>query len=118
MKTARGIEEQEERKKARDNGQTSPELTQSVTRKSRRGDASRIAAWRWQPGKSANPGGVPKRDVAKEIAEAIFPNLAQRLGGSELAEQHGHKLSPTAEAACVPFGLVLAHRRIKTGSRN
>ena len=45
-------------------------------------------------------------------------NLAQRLGGSELAEQHGHKLSPTAEAACVPFGLVLAHRRIKTGSRN
>ena len=44
MKTARSIEEQEERKAARDNQnqpQTSPELTQPVTRKSRRGDASR-----------------------------------------------------------------------------
>jgi hypothetical protein len=74
MKTADSIEQQEERKAARDNGQTSRELTQPVTQKRGRGDASRIAAWRWQPGKSANPGGVPKHDVAKEIAKAVFEN--------------------------------------------
>ena len=51
-----------------------PELRQSVRQKHRRGDASRIAAWRFQPGKSGNPGGVPKHDVAKEIAKAIFEN--------------------------------------------
>jgi hypothetical protein len=42
-------------------------------------DASRIAAWRWQPGKSANPGGVPKYDVAKEIAQAIFLNNPEMI---------------------------------------
>jgi hypothetical protein len=81
MKTAWSIEEQEERKAARDNGdqpQTSRELTQSVARKWRRGDASRIAAWRWQPGKSANHG-VPKHDIAKEIAQAIFLNNADMI---------------------------------------
>jgi hypothetical protein len=82
MKTSRSIEEQQERKAARDNGDqphSSRELTQPVTRKSRRGDASRIAAWRWQPGRSANPGGVPKHDVAKEIAEAIFLNNPEMI---------------------------------------
>src|SRR6516164_1639493 len=77
MRTARSIEEQEERKQARDNSdeaQILPELRQSVRQKHRRGDASRIAAWRFQPGKSGNPGGVPKHDVAKEIAKAIFEN--------------------------------------------
>jgi hypothetical protein len=82
MKTAWSIEEQEERKAARDNGdeaQISPELTQPVTQKKQRGDASRIAAWRWQPGKSANPGGKPKHDIAKEIAQAIFLNNADMI---------------------------------------
>ena len=45
-------------------------------------------------------------------------NLAQRLGSAQLAEQHCHELSPTAEPASVPFGLVLANRRVKSGSRN
>ena len=79
MKTARSIEEQEERKSASADAQTSPELTQPVTQKKRRGDASRIAAWRWQPGKSANPGGVPKHDIAKEIAQAIFLNNPEMI---------------------------------------
>jgi hypothetical protein len=88
MKTAESIEAQEERKAARDSGDqphssrehhSSRELTQPVTQKSRRGDASRIAAWRWQPGKSANPGGVPKHDVAKEIAKAIFLNNPEMI---------------------------------------
>jgi hypothetical protein len=26
----------------------------------------------WQPGKSGNPGGKPKHDIAKEIAQAVF----------------------------------------------
>lgn len=42
-------------------------------------DATRIAAWRWQSGKSANPGGVPKHDVAKEIAKAIFLNNSEMI---------------------------------------
>ena len=42
-------------------------------------DASRIAAWRWQPGKSANPGGRPKHDLAKEIAEAVFLNNPEMI---------------------------------------
>jgi len=87
MKTADSIEQQEARKQARDNRaksdrketmdngsdpRFSPQLTQPVTPKRGRGDASRIAAWRWQKGKSANPGGVPKHDISKEICQAIF----------------------------------------------
>jgi hypothetical protein len=45
-------------------------------------------------------------------------NFAQRLGRPELTEQHGHKLSPTAEAAGMPFGFMLANRRVKSSSRN
>ena len=43
-------------------------------------------------------------------------NLAQRLGASQLAEQHGDELSPTAEPARMPFGFVLPDRGVKTGS--
>jgi hypothetical protein len=52
-----------------------PELKQSVTQKHKRGDASytaRIAPLRFKPGQSGNPGGVPKHDVSKEIAQAHF----------------------------------------------
>jgi hypothetical protein len=52
-------------------------LTQPVTQKHRRGDASytaRIAPYKWKPGYCPNPGGKPKHDVAKEIAKAIFEN--------------------------------------------
>jgi hypothetical protein len=47
--------------------------------KSKQRDASRIAAWRWEKGKSANPGGVPKHDIAKEIAQAIFLNNPEMI---------------------------------------
>jgi len=82
LKTAESIEAQEERKQARDNGdkaENSPVFTQPITPKKQRGDASRIAAWRWQKGKSANPGGVPKHDIAKEIAQAIFLNNPEMI---------------------------------------
>ena len=45
-------------------------------------------------------------------------NFAQRLGASQLAEQHGDELSPTAEAARMPFGFVLPDRGFKAGARN
>ena len=82
MKTGRGIEEQEERKAARDTGdqpQTSPELRQPVKPKGKRGDASRIARWQFKPGQSGNPGGVPRHDVSKEIAQAIFLNNPEMI---------------------------------------
>lgn len=36
--------------------------------------ADRIREWRFQPGKSGNPGGRPKQDMAQLIARAIFEN--------------------------------------------
>ena len=50
--------------------------------KHRRGDASytaRVAPWRFKPGQSGNPGGKPKHDIAKEIAQAIFLNNAEMI---------------------------------------
>jgi hypothetical protein len=82
MKTSRSIAEQDERKAARGDENTprsSRENTQSVTRKKRRGDASRIAPWRWQPGYCPNPGGRPKDDIAQQIAKAVFENNAEEL---------------------------------------
>src|SRR5215472_1278819 len=42
-----------------------------------------------------------------------FRDLAQRFGLRQLAEQHGHELSPTAKAARVPLGSLLSHRGFK-----
>jgi hypothetical protein len=36
--------------------------------------ADRIKEWRFQPGKSGNPGGRPKVDMAQLIARAVFEN--------------------------------------------
>jgi hypothetical protein len=33
----------------------------------------------WKPGQSGNPGGRPKNDLAKEIAQAIFENDAEAI---------------------------------------
>jgi hypothetical protein len=59
--------------------QSSFENTPPVTQKRKRGDASRIAPWRWQKGVSPNPGGRPKHDIAKEIAVAVFENNREAL---------------------------------------
>jgi hypothetical protein len=74
MKTADSIEQQEERKQARDNEHSSPANKRSNTRSKRGGDFSRIAAWAWKPGQSGNPNGRPKHDLAAEVARAIFEN--------------------------------------------
>ena len=82
MKTAQTIEAQGERKTARDNESQpdfSPELSQPVKQKGKRGDASRIARWQFKPGQWGNPGGVPKRDVSKEIAQAVFLNNPEMI---------------------------------------
>jgi hypothetical protein len=82
MKTSETIEAQEDRNSTTDNRndpRSSRESTQPVTQKRKRGYASRIAKWRWQPGKSANPGGRPKHDLAKEIAEAVFLNNPEMI---------------------------------------
>lgn len=82
MKTSDSIEEQSERKNARDNGdaaRSSPANTLPVRKKSGRGDASRIAPWFWKPGQSGNPSGRPRHDLAAEIAKAVFENNAEAL---------------------------------------
>ena len=42
-------------------------------------DATRIAAWKRQPGHCPNPGGRPKHDLAAEIARAAFENNREAL---------------------------------------
>jgi hypothetical protein len=86
MKTADSIEQQEEKKSARDNSVGVPQKAQpslantlSTKRKKGRGDFSRIAAWAWKPGQSGNPSGRPKHDLAAEIARAIFEQNAEAL---------------------------------------
>ena len=82
MKTSDTIAEQDERKQAKDNGDSLPANTQPGTQKHKRGDASytaRIASWKWRPGQSGNPSGRPHRDLAAEIARAVFENNAEAL---------------------------------------
>jgi hypothetical protein len=118
MRTARSVEEQEERKQARDNSdeaQISPELRQSVRQKHRRGDASRIAAWRFQPGKSGNPGGVPKHDVAKEIAKAIFennPDMVYKAFAKAIAKGNAYALQVLADRG---YGKLKEQHQVEVG---
>ena len=86
MKTSDSIEGQEERKAARDNrvsgdsqGDSSRVSKPPVRQKLKKLDASRIAAWRWQPGQSGNPNGRHKGDLASEIARAAFERNADAL---------------------------------------
>jgi hypothetical protein len=81
MRTADSIEQQEERKAARDyrDDNSSRENTPPVRPKLKQRDASRIAAWRWKPGQCPNPGGRPKHDLAAEIARAVFERNAEAL---------------------------------------
>jgi len=118
MRTARSIEEQEERKQARDNSdeaQILPELRQSVRQKHRRGDASRIAAWRFQPGKSGNPGGVPKHDVAKEIAKAIFennPDMVYKAFAKAIAKGNAYAFQVLADRG---YGKLKEQHQVEVG---
>ena len=83
MKTSDSIEQQPERKAARDNREqadSSPTSTPPARKKSGRGDASRIAPWRWQKGFAPNPTGKNGRnDLAAQIARAAFENNADAL---------------------------------------
>src|SRR6516162_5627557 len=87
MKTSDSIEQQEERKNARGEtdkterkgGNRSAHNSVSVRSHSKAARIARLAPVRWQPGKSANPGGRPKRDLAAEIARAVFERNAEAL---------------------------------------
>jgi hypothetical protein len=87
MKTSDSIEQQEERKNARGEtdkterkgGNRSAHNSDSVRSHSKAARIARLAPFRWQPGKSANPGGRPKRDLAAEIARAVFEQNAEAL---------------------------------------
>jgi hypothetical protein len=84
MKTAFTIERQESRKKDEkeaqapgSDGRLSSQFSPPVTRvgkgsKTKASDGDRLKPWQWQKGVSGNPGGVPKVDVAAELARAII----------------------------------------------
>lgn len=92
-----------------------PELRQSVRQKHRRGDASRIAAWRFQPGKSGNPGGVPKHDVAKEIAKAIFennPDMVYKAFAKAIAKGNAYAFQVLADRG---YGKLKEQHQVEVG---
>ena len=84
MKTSQSIEQQEERKAARDDGgdlaHSSRTSTPPVREKLKQRDASRIAKWKWPKGFAPNPTGKAGRhDLAAELAKAIFEDNAPAL---------------------------------------
>lgn len=80
FKTSDSIEQQEERKQARDNVDSSPTSTPPVREKLKQRDASRIAKWKWPKGFAPNPTGKNgRRDFAAELARAVIENNLQGL---------------------------------------
>jgi len=104
VKTARSVEEMAEKKRAKkddDDGGISPQLRPPVTPKFKQRDATRIQQWQFPKGVSGNPGGVPKHDVAAELARAIIE------GNKELIYKAFVKVLSKGNAYCLQ---VLADR--------
>lgn len=56
----------------------------------------------WKPGQSGNPGGRPKRDLAAEIARAIFerdPEAIERVFAAELQKGNSRVFTALADRA-------------------
>jgi hypothetical protein len=51
-----------------------------------RGSVKNLAPYQFKPGQSGNPGGRPKRDLAAEIARAIFERDAEAIRCTFTAE--------------------------------
>ena len=67
MRTADAIE-------GRKSDKSSPATRQRAGGDSKRGNAARIARWRWKQGQSGNPSGKRRNDLSREIARAVFEN--------------------------------------------
>jgi hypothetical protein len=70
------------RRRAEHDGDHSPQNRRKNRRKPKL--TPEMEARKWKPGQSGNPGGRPKRDVASEIAAAIFENNAEAIGKAYL----------------------------------
>jgi len=77
MKTAETIEAEEERKKAQKSTVRVAHNSKPVSKREadrRERCVERLKPLRFVPGVSGNPGGRPARDIASEIAQALFTN--------------------------------------------
>jgi len=54
-------------------------IDQRYSTKKPRDGTERLKPFRFQPGKSGNPGGRPKVDLAAEVARALFENDAEAI---------------------------------------
>ncbi len=68
-------------------------------------------------GGAARRFGDPQMDESPEAAGQAVADLAQRVGASQLAEQHGNDLRPAGKALGVTLGGVLLHQRGKLRPR-
>lgn len=69
MRTAESIEQGK--------AQNETDGTQTSAKGKHKRATAHLAPWKWKPGQSGNPGGKPKVDVARIIAQAIFENNAE-----------------------------------------
>lgn len=85
-----------EDRKAANSSEQQPQQQRSI----REERIARLKPWRFQPGQSGNPGGRPKRDVASEIARAIFennPEAVYRALGKKLVKGDPYAFKELAE---------------------
>lgn len=68
MRTAANVEQTKE---SRTDG------TQPSAKGRHKRATAHLVPWQWKPGQTGNPGGKPKVDVARIIAQAIFENNAE-----------------------------------------
>ena len=79
VKTAESIERQESRKEDGKGSVFCAHNNTPVSTKLSRNGTERLKPFRFQPGKSGNPGGRPKVDLAAEVARALFENDAEAI---------------------------------------
>lgn len=104
MRTAEQIEE--------NNAARGTDNTRKISSKARPGAGQRLKPWQWKKGQSGNPGGRPKNDIAKEIAQAIFsqnPEAIYHAIGGAIMKGNAYAFKEAANRAFGPVPTKIEH---------